>query len=175
VTVGGCHHLKVHGAAELDKLAVQPAVGVAERRLELDEKAIPAEYLAVACGSGAGPVRLIGKKRPYQIAAATAAEKNEPLVMLEEPASWHGGLVLPAPGVGMGDEFEQILVAPVVLGEEDHMARSPRGTHLAGFHRLAVVDPQLAPENRLDAQGIGLVIELDGAEEAAVVGEGKGG
>jgi hypothetical protein len=54
------------------------------------------------------------------------------------------------------------------------MVHPPCASYLSFLRSLALVDPQLATENRLDPRGIRLVVELDGAEEIAVVGQGEG-
>ena len=84
--------------------------------------------------------------------------------------------VIEALEIALGDELAEVLVAPVVLDQEDEM----EVVDLVGRPRLLVEaalggDVALAAEDGLDPLGLGRLEELDRAEDVAVVGHGHGG
>ena len=82
------------------------------------------------------------------------------------------GLVIEAVEVGGGDEVDEVAVALLVFAEEDEVVVAVG----IGAGLVALLgDVDLAADDGVDAGGLGGVIELDGAEEIAVVGHGDGG
>ena len=84
--------------------------------------------------------------------------------------------VVEALEVALGDELAEVAVAGLVLDQEDEVvvvdvARTAGLLVEPALRR----DVDLAAEDGLDALGLGLFEELDGAENVAVVGHGHGG
>ena len=84
--------------------------------------------------------------------------------------------VVEALEVALGDELAEVAVAGLVLDQEDEVVV----VDVVGAAGLLVEpalrgDVDLAAEDGLDALGLGLLEELDGAEDVAVVGDGHGG
>ena len=80
-------------------------------------------------------------------------------------------LVVVAVDVGVGDQPAQVLVARVVLGQQDQVEGLGVGLALLVGHRPAG-DVGLDPDDRLDALGLGRLVERHGAVERAVVRDG---
>ena len=78
--------------------------------------------------------------------------------------------------VGVGDEFEQVLVAGEVFGEQPEVIV---GFAVFGaavlFEAGALGHVKLATDERLDAGSFGGLVESDGTEQVTVIGEGQGG
>ena len=80
-------------------------------------------------------------------------------------------LVVVAVDVGVGDEAAEVLVAAVVLGQEDEVEGLAVGLALLVGHRPAG-DVRLHPDDRLDALVLRGLVERDGAVEGPVVRDG---
>lgn len=76
--------------------------------------------------------------------------------------------------MGVGDEFQQVLVAGEVFGQQPEVED---GLALVGsavlFQPRGFDEVEFAANQGLDALGLGLVVELDRAKEIAVVGDGQ--
>ena len=82
------------------------------------------------------------------------------------------GLVVEAFEVGGGDQVDEVAVAFLVFAEQDQVVVAVGiGAGLVALLR----DVDFAADDGLDALCLGGVVELDRAEEIAVVGHGDGG
>ena len=92
----------------------------------------------------------------------------EALAVLREMVVVDARLVVVAVDMGVGDQAAQVLVAAVVLREEDQVVRLGVGLALLRGHR-ARRDVRLHADDRLDALVLRRLVERDGAVERAVV------
>ena len=107
-------------------------------------------------------------ERLADAAGEAAGERDQPGRVLLEQLPVDARLVVVALEVAEARELDQVRVSGVVGGEE-------REVRVALLLRLAVVgDVDLAADDRLDAVLLRLAVELDGAGQAAVVGEADG-
>ena len=106
------------------------------------------------------------------LAANTGGEGDEPLLVLDKKFFIYPRLVVEALKVSLGDQLDEIAVAGIVAGQKDEVVRvfvrqlaaaaAPRG------------DIDLAADDGFYASLPGLQVQLDGAVENAVVGNGHG-
>ena len=103
-------------------------------------------------------------------------EDDQPFAVLAEELLVDPRLVVEAFDEAFRDELDEVLVAGVVRGEDDEVVVRA-GVRLLVFDgRLveagAVRDVHLAADDRLDPRPFHGVVELDGPEHVAVVGDG---
>ena len=177
--VGSVHVVGVGGGDERDALALgelgEPRVHLHllghAVRLHLEEEAARLEDVAVLAGRGAGAVHvaLVGEAR--DLAAQAGGEPDEPLRVLAQQPLVDAGVVVEALGVGHGREVAEVGPALGVPGQQDEVAAHPLAAVLAP---LRAGDVGLHPQDGLHPGRPGRLVEVDGAEEVAVVGDGHG-
>jgi hypothetical protein len=145
--------------------------------LDFDEVILAAEDFDEAAARGARVGVVAGEEALRHEGGEAAGEADEPGGVLRERLEVGPRLVIEALEVGVGDELEEVLVAGEVLGEqaevEDGFALVVGAALLLEARSFDEVE--LAADERLDALGLGGVVELDRAVEIAVIGEGDGG
>ena len=156
---------------EAEQLLVEPALLREAVVLELQEEAVLAEDVLVLAGDVAGQLPVLDLERLGDLAAEARAEADEALAVLREVLAIDARLVVVAVDVGVGDEAAEVLVAAVVLGQEDQVEGLAVGLALLVGHRPAG-DVGLDADDRLDALVLRGLVEGDGAVEGAVVGDG---
>src|SRR5882762_770738 len=119
--------------------------------------------------------------RPREVAGAQAAghlgiqaprEHQQPIGVLREQLVVDPGLVVVALEVRPGDELDEVLVARAIADED----REVVGFLVAAVLRAALLaaarrDVELAAHDRLDAGLLGRQVEIDRAEEIAMIGQ----
>ena len=156
---------------EPQQLVVEPALLREAVVLELEEEAVLAEDVAVLAGDLAGQLPVVDLERLGDLAAEARGEADEALAVLREVLAVDARLVVVAVDVGVGDEAAEVLVAAVVLGQEDQVEGLAVGLALLVGHRPAG-DVGLDADDRLDALVLRGLVERDGAVEGAVVRDG---
>ena len=177
--VAAVHVVCIGGGDERDALALgqlgQPGVHLQllghAVRLHLEEEAAGLEDVAVLAGGGAGAVHvaLVGEAR--DLAAQAGGEADEPLRVLAEQRLVDAGVVVEPLGVGHGGEVAEVGPALGVLGQQDEVAAHPLAAVLPS---LGAGDVGLHAQDGLHPGRLGRLVEVDGAEEVAVVGDGHG-
>ena len=119
----------------------------------------------------AGQLPVLDLERLGHLAAEARAQADEALAVLREVLTIDARLVVVAIDVGVGDEAAEVLVAAVVLGQEDQVEGLAVGLAFLVGHRPAG-DVRLDADDRLDALVLRGLVEGDGAVEGAMVGDG---
>ena len=156
---------------QAQELTVEPGLLGEAVVLELQEEAVLAEDLAVAAGDRAGQLPVVDLERLGDLAAQAGDQADQALAVAREVLEVDPRLVVVAVDVGVGDQPAQVLVAGVVLGQQDEVEGLAVGLALLGGHR-ARRDVRLDADDRLDALGLRGLVEGDRAVEGAVVGDG---
>ncbi len=156
---------------ELEELAVEPGLLGQAVVLELEVEVVLAQDLAVLPGHMAGQLPVLDLERLGDLAAQTGRQADQALAVLREVLAVDARLVVVAVDVGVGDEAAQVLVAGVVLGQQDQVEGLGVGLALLVGHRAAG-DVRLDPDDGLDALVLRGLVEGDRAVEGPVVGDG---
>ncbi len=182
VVVG--HERQIELAGQPDQVRVDPLLLQDVVPLQLDEEAglaplVGAERLRV-------PPRLldrlleVGLVLPLLVlhevmsdrAAEVTVDGDQPLAPLGQGRAVHAGAVVEAVQIGVRGELEQI--APALIGFREQHEVESAGAGGAGRPLEAITgrDVRFDSQDRLDAGSAGRAVELDGAEEVAVIGDG---
>ena len=104
-------------------------------------------------------------------AGEAGGEGDQALVVLLQQLFIHPRLVVEAFQVGFGGQLDQVLVAGLVLGQQDQVVV----VFIAGVAAEVAArgDIDLAADDGLDAGLSGCLVELDDAVHHAVVGDGQ--
>ena len=139
--------------------------------LQLEEEVVLAEDVAVLAGDRAGQLPVLDLERLGHLAAEAGAEADEALAVLRQVLAVDARLVVVAVDVGVSDQATQVLVAEIVLGQQDEVVGLAVGLALLVGHRAAG-HVGLHADDRLDALILGGLVERDGAVERAMVRDG---
>ena len=101
------------------------------------------------------------------LAAEAGRKTDQPLGVLAQERLVDARVVIEALQVPHRVEVREVLPADLVLGQQDEVVRAPLGL-VEAIGR----DVGLAAEDRLHPVGLGLLIEIERAEQVAVVGDG---
>jgi hypothetical protein len=177
--VGPVHVMCVCGGDQRDVLALgelgQPGVHLHllghSVRLHLQEEAARLEDVAVLAGRGAGAVHVPLVRQSRNLAAQAGGQPDEPLRVLAQQGLVDARVVVEPLGVGHGRQVAEVGPALGVPGQKDEVAAHPLAAILAPLRPGHV---GLHAEDGLDAGRPGRFVEVDGAEEVAVIGDGHG-
>ena len=140
--------------------------------LQLQEEILLAEQVAVLVGQALGFVVAVGQQGFVDIAAQAGRERDQAFGMARQQVFIDARLVIETVQVTGGDQLDQVAVAGLVFAQQHQMVVAV-GIALDGLPLLR--DVHFAADHRMDAVLLGLVVELDRAEQVAVVGHGHGG
>ena len=157
--------------ASSQELLVEPGLLGQAVVLELEEEVVLAEDVAVLAGDVSGQLPVLDLERLRDLAAEAGRQPDQALAVLRQVLAVDARLVVVAVDVGVGDEPAQVLVAGVVLGEEDQVEGLAVGLALLVGHRAAG-DVRLHADDRLDPLVLRGLVEGDRAVERAVVRDG---
>src|SRR5437660_4476748 len=107
------------------------------------------------------------------LAAQAAGERDEAVVVLDEQLLVHPRLVVEAFQVGLAGEREEVLVAGPVRSQQDQMVVLVVGELPFPIEPALWGEVGLAADDRLDAGGGGVLGNLAGPAEVALVGGGQ--
>ena len=138
----------------------------------LQLQVVVVEDLAAPARQGERFVVAAVQQVAMHFARVAARQRDDARSVLFEQLPVHAGLVVVALQVGLGDELQQVAIAPLVSRQQGevvrrlvlHVARAP----------VSGRDVGLDADDGLDAAGARLSIEIDDAVEGAVVGDGAG-
>ena len=172
VAVVGYHQGDVHRPGQLHQpggygLLVRQAVV-----LKFNEEVAPAEDVQVSLGHLAGFVFPPVQQQLGQIAGQAGRQRDQALAVLFKQRVIHPGSVIVAPDEALADQARQVLIALLVLAQQDQVAVIPGSVGLV-LHVRADVD--LAPDHRMDARRLRGAIEVHHTVHHAVVGHRAGG
>ena len=160
------------GGGDPERLGHDSRLLVEPVGLDLHEVVVLAEDLTIPAGGFSGPQGLAGAQESRDLGVQAPGEDEQPLGMLREELPIHPGFVVEPLQVRLRHELDEILI-PCAVSYED---RQVVGTLVAAVLRAAFATAsgrhvELAPEDRLDAGLLGCEVEIDRAEEVAMVGE----
>jgi hypothetical protein len=104
------------------------------------------------------------------LAGQASRERDQALVILAEQLAVDARLVIEAFEVGERRELHQVAIALIARGQEHQVVRLLLA---AAIVAAAARDVRLHPQDGVHAFLLAGFVELDGAEEAAVVGDGE--
>ena len=134
-------------ALSLEDVLRQPRdFGFVEHHLQV---IILPEHPFVPADGLVGGIHVAVQNRPGDLPRHAGGGADEPLVVLLDDLVAHPRLVVHAFDVGRGDDFHQVEIALVVLGQQDEVVVLAVGVVLE-FVVVMAGDVDLAAENRLD-------------------------
>ena len=111
------------------------------------------------------------QNEPRHLTIGTAGEGYQPLVVCLQQFPIDARLVVEPLQVRLGYQLDQVTITGVVPGQEGQVVGALIGRRLGVPALLRYVG--LAADDRPDARCLTLGVELDGAVESAMVGDGK--
>src|SRR4030095_10319837 len=176
VRVVGADDRRPDGRGDAERLGHDPRLLVDPVSLDLHEVVVFAEDLLVPAGGVAGPERVAGAQESRDLGVEAPGQDEKPVGVLGQELAIDAGLVVEALQVRLRHELDEILVARAVPHEDGQvvgaLVTAVLGAPLLAAPRRHV---ELAAEDRLDAGLLGSEVEVDRAEEVAVIGERDGG
>ena len=140
--------------------------------LDLHEVVVLAEDFLVPPGGLPRPRGVARAERARDLGVETAREHEQAGRVLGEQLLVHARLVVETLQVGLGDELDQVPVASEIAHQHGQVVGALVATVLgAALGPPAGGDVELAAHDGLDPGLLGGQVEIDGAEEVAVVGE----
>ena len=176
VNVVGADDLEVELLGELEEAGDDFALLGDAVVLDLDEIIFAAEdFDEAAAGLARLLVAVVEQVLRHERGEA-AGEADQAVGVLRERLEVGARLVIKTLEVRVGDELEEVLVAGEVFREQAEVKDGFAVVVGAAvfFEAGGFDEVEFAADERLDALGLGLVVELDRAVEIAVVGEGEG-
>ena len=129
----------------------------------------PRENLGIFPGRGLGPLGVVVGEALGHLAVEAGGQGNEAAVQLLQKFLVHPGAVVEALQMPQGHQSDKILIALIIFRQQHQVVMVPLALAVVAGP-LGYVD--LAAQNRLDARGLGLLVEIQDPEERAVVGDG---
>ena len=138
----------------------------------LQLEVVSVERLARPVRQLQGVVATAVHEQPVDLAGVAAGEGDEAATVLFQQLPVHARLIVVALQVGLGDQRQQVAIACLVASEQ----RQVVGRLLLRVARAAVAggNVRLDADDGLDTPAARLLIEVEGAVEGAVVGDGAG-
>ena len=139
--------------------------------LYLEEEVLLAEDVLVLVGQPAALLVALLQQRLLQVAPQAGRQANQALRIAREQVLADPRLVVEAFGICGGDQVDQIAIAGLVLAQQQQVVVA----HACVVLPVVAGDRvDLAADDRLDAGLLGRRVEIDGAEEVAVVRDRHG-
>jgi len=181
VHVVRAHDAQAVGGGEFEQLPVQVHLLGQPVVHDFDDEIFLAEDVEKAGERALGAVGFAGGERPWNHAAHAAGEADETAGVGGELLHVGARLAVErAAQVRVRDDFDEVLVAGEILGEQPHVVALLGGA--VGTLRERVVEDEVdfAPQQRLDfsaprlGEHLRVAPKLEQPEERAVVGDGDG-
>ena len=145
----------------VDRLLLLEPVG-----LQLEEEVPLAEDVLELARGALGRLGPAAHDRLRDLAAQARRQADQPLRVLAQQRLVDARVVIEALEVAHRVQVREVLPADLVLGEQDQVIRPA-----LGLVEPVGRDVRLAAEDRLHAVGLGALIEVERAEQVAVVGD----
>ena len=171
VTVVGAHQRNVHLPGQLDQPRQHLLLLGNAVVLQLDEEVAPSKDVQIALGHGARVVFPSIQQQLGQIARQAGAHGDQALVVLLQQGIVHPRAVVVTPQPALAHQRGQVLIALLVLAQQNQVAVVPGDAGLVVHVRA---DVHLAADHRMDALGLGRAVEVQHAVHHAVIGDGAG-
>ena len=125
--------------------------------LHFEEEVVAAEDVGVGVGQAAGVVVLVGENGFGDVAAQAGGHADQPFGVLRQQVLIDARLVVEAVEVAGGNQLDEVAIAFLVLAEQHQVVVAVGiGARLVALLR----NVHLAADHRMDAVGLGGVIEL---------------
>ena len=177
VCVIGGNQREAEVRGHLDELRVHLILGRDAMALHLEVVAIAEDALELL-RDRPGSVGLSLNDRPGHRCRQTTRSRDQPLVSAPQEIHVDPGLVVEPLEIPLRDEVHQVPVAGLVHRQQQQVADGVEAIGGALPPLLLEATPtrdiDLAADDRLDAVGPRLLVELDGSEEIAVIRLGHG-
>ena len=174
VAVVGGHGRQPHVVGQLQQLGIDCRLLRYAGVLYLDVEVFPPEDVGQATGCGLGlvltPLNQVGR----HLAVEAGREGDEALMVLGQVVEIGPRLVVEAVDVGVGHDLEQILIAVVVLGQQNKVVMDGLARPVLLVPPVSWSDIDLAADDGLDPGLLAQGVEFDGPVEIAVIGQGHG-
>ena len=141
--------------------------------LHLQKEVVGAEDVPIRRRRIDRPLLLLRADPGGDLTLEAAAQANEAGRMLREQLLVDARLVVEAFRVPRGHELDQVVVPLLVLGQEHQVVRRLAGRAALGA-AIARGDVHLAPQDRIEPALARLVVEDDGREHVAMLGDRRG-
>ena len=142
--------------------------------LEFEVEIPRREKRGILEGRLAGCVLHVAPEHDTHLALQTARQADQALAVLGEEILVDPRLIVEALEISRGDKAAEVPVSGLVLDEQDQVEMVVVAVAGLFLEAGAGGDIDLAAQDGLDALGLGLLEELDRAENVAVVGQGHG-
>ena len=172
VAVVGGHQGQVGGLRDLQQGVVDDFLFGQTVGLQFQVEAAGID-VRVFPGQAQGLVHVLGQDGAGNFARDAGRKAGEALGVAAQQLLVHARLVVKTVQKAVADQLDQIMIALLVLGQEDQVVTAAR--QFRGLVRMIVADVNLAAENGLDAEILAGRVEIGRAEHVAVVGDGAGG
>ena len=172
VAVVGGHQRQVELFGDLHEAVVDRHLFLQAVGLQLQIEAAGVD-VRVFPGQRAGLVHVAGLDGARHFARDAGRKADEPLGILAQQRLVHARLVMEALQKALGHQLDEVVIARLVLGQQDEMV-APAG-QLGRLVEMVMADVDLAAEDGLDADLGALLGEVGRAEHVAVIGDGTGG
>ncbi len=143
--------------------------------LQLEPVVALAEKLGVPLGRAPCLLVLVLQQIERQFTRHAGRQADQSARVLLKGRTVDAGSAIKALDVPDRDELHQVLVAHVVAGEQNQVRVLGGGVcRFVLRPAIAEGDVSLAADDRLDAAGLGCLMEAPGAVQVAMIGEGEG-
>lgn len=129
--------------------------------------------IRVFFGQGQGLIHVLGQNGAGNFARDAGRKADQTFGVAAQQILVHARLVVKTVQKTVADQLDQIVIAELVLGQEDQVMAS--FTRLRSFVRVIMADVDLAAEYGLDAEVLAGSVKIGRAEHVAVIGDGAGG
>ena len=172
VDVGGADERQAEFFAQFDDPLVDDLL-LGDRRVMLQfEEIVPlAEDPAIHRRDPLRLVVVLGDQRARHLGGEAGREADQPFGIFAQDLVIDTRLVIEALGVREADELDQVLVADLILRQEDEVVVLGVGLAALRAHP-ARRDIRLDADDRLHPRLVRRLVEVDRAVERAVIGEG---
>ncbi len=175
VTIVGCDQGQTEFPGEFNKSLIGHILFGKKVFLQLEIETVIVENAGHLLGAalGLGHLTLIDQGR--NLTTETGGHGNQTFVALGQKLPVDTGLVVETFTIGRRHQMAEVTVAGKILTKQHEMIRGVRRTAGTGLVKPGpgrYID--LATEDRLDAGGFGLAIELHGTKHVTVIGHRQG-
>ncbi len=139
--------------------------------LQFHEEAVRAEDVVIPVHAAHGFFGRVVQQGPRDLGRHAARGADQPFGVRRQKVVVDAGIIVEALQLRRGGDLEQVLVAGLVLGQQQQVIGGPVQLGVAVLH-AARRHVGFQPDDRLDAGFFGRLVEVDHAEHRAVVGDG---
>ena len=117
---------------------------------------------------------IVAEDELAELAGGAAGEADQPVVVRFEQLLVDTGNMVETLGVGERRHLDEVLEAGLVLGQQREVVGGIATALAVTLGAPARGNVRLVADDRIESGSLAFLVELDGAEEIAVIGEGAG-